>query len=349
MDTGNERQLEDENSSMEQWDPKRHLTSISSEEVRWSNGFLRSRPEKWCSGFSDHWTSLHASFGVDVRVGESKPFLGEPKSDTSFFRATVDDQPVWLAFEQATVETLLNELHPRMFSKKGGAIFIEYIAQRFLIFLAQHQAIIGGAGIKFFGRAIASDCNSSVGVKVSFTLNGTACGLSLFLPESFVQRMDGLWRRQVHSSIKNGPTVESTEELRVEIAQLSVPPHILPQYLKKGAVIDLEKGVSDQVLLRLGSKAFMCGTLMRTSESLVCKTAPGLPDAISGQDGTTRLSVECGMVLVEGYQVQELQQLGSTVSLPTGLTNRMTLCVNREKVGEADLCILDNRFVLQVV
>jgi flagellar motor switch/type III secretory pathway protein FliN len=350
MTNTNEQNKGDSATSLEEWNPHASLTVISPEEVEWSNGFLRSRPEKWCVGFSEPWMSLYSSFSVDMRVGEVKPFLGSPQSDSTCFRATVDEQPLWLAFDTPTVDFLLSEVHPRTFSKIGGQIFVEYIAQRFLVFLIRHQTIVDNAECRFFGKSLPSDCAAAGGIRLNFSVNGTNCSLSLFVSSTFVSRMDGLWRRQIHSSLKGGSGVQSNDgEVRVEVAQLAVPPHILPEYLRKGAIIDLERNVSDAVLLRVGHQPFAAATLMRSGERFVCKIAPGLPPGELLQDGTTRVSIECGRAIVEQYQLQELRQVGATLSLSSEVTNRMNLCVNREKVGEADLCVMGSRFALRVV
>ncbi len=350
MTNGNEQKKGDNPAALEEWDPRVFLSAISPEEVQWSNGFLRSRPEKWCVGFSEPWMSLYSSFSVDMRVGDVKPFLGSPQADSTCFRATVDEQPLWLAFDTPTVEFLLREVHPRAFSKLGGQIFVEYIAQRFLVFLMRHQTIVDNTECRFFGKDLPSDCTATAGIKLNFSVNGITCSVSLFVSSTFVGRMDGLWRRQIHSSLKAGSGVESSDgEIRVEVAQLGVPPHMLPEYLKKGAIIDLERSVSDVVLLRVGHRPFAAAKLMRSAESFVCKVVPGLPSGGLLQNGTTRVSIECGTAMVDQHTLQELQQAGATVSLSSEVTNRMNICVNREKVGEADLCVMGDRFALRVV
>lgn len=348
MVDGTEQRADDE-PRLEEWSPREHLESISGEEIAWSNGFLRSHPEKWCLGLGEQWISLYSLFGVDIRIGDVTPLIGKPCEDTVCFKSSIGEEDACLSFTAATIECLVKELQPRVSSKTAAQIFVDYIAQRFLVSLTQSQTVIDSARCRFFGRYLPSDCTLRAGVRVAFTLNTIPCGFTLYLSDRIIERVDGLWRRQIHSASKNGLTFNPNDLLHVEIAQLGVPPHIVPEYLKKGAVIDLEKKVSDIVTLRLGHKPLLSAKLLRSENGLACKTIPGMPRVQSLPEGTTRLSIECGRRELEASNLSELQQAGAVISLGEALSSQVSLCINQEKVGEAKLCLFDGRFAVEVL
>lgn len=349
MVNGIEQRADSEETRLEEWEPQKQLDAISTEEVAWSNGFLRSHPEKWCVGLGEQWLSLYSLFGVDVRIGDVKPLIGKPSEDSICFKSTIGEEDVCLSFTAATIDCLMKELHPRVPSKAAGPMFVDYVAQRFLVGLTQSQTVLDGATCRFFGRYLPSDCPLRAGVRVTFTLNTISCGVTLYLSDDIIEKIDGLWRRQIHSASKIGFTHHSSDRLHVELAQLGVPPHVLPDYLKKGAIIDLEKQVSDIVTLRLGHKPLVTAKLLCSESGFACKTVPGIPRIQPLPEGTTRLSIEYGSSMIDTPRLGELQQAGAVLSVDEPLSNHVHLCINQEKVGEAKLCVFEGRFAVEVL
>ena len=349
MVNGTGQQADNEETRLEEWNPQKQLEGISREEAAWSNGFLRSHPEKWCLGLGEQWLSLYALFGVDIRIGDVKPLIGKPGEDSICFKSTIGEEDVCLSFTAPTIECLVKELHPRASSKAAGAIFVDYVAQRFLVGVAQSQTVLDGASCRFFGRYLPSDCPLRAGVRVTFTLNTVSCAVTLYLSDKIIEKIDGLWRRQIHSASKAGLTHNSKDLVHIELAQLGVQPHVLPDYLKKGAIIDLEKQVSDIVTLRLGHKPLVSAKLLWSQGGFACKIVPGVPRVQPLPDGTTRLSIECGSMGVDAPMLSELQQAGAVLSMEQPLSNHVNLCINQEKVGEARLCVFEGRFAVEVL
>jgi flagellar motor switch/type III secretory pathway protein FliN len=165
------------------------------------------------------------------------------------------------------------------------------------------------------------------------------------LGEKMVDTFDRLWRRQVQLLSKVSP---GSSPLRLEIAQLGVPPQMLAEYLTRGTVIDLEVKVSESITLKVGDKPWMPARLLDVGGCFGCEMTPGAMTVPQIADGATQLSVEIGSLPIEGSQLAELSQAGATLVTHIPVSGIVNLVINQEKVAEARLCIYEGRFAIEV-
>jgi hypothetical protein len=176
-------------------------------------------------------------------------------------------------------------------------------------------------------------------------LNGKPVIVWVMLGRFMLDRLDGLWRRQIKSTIKGA---EDTSDLFIEIAQLAVPPSMLADYVRPGTAVDLEIPLSDVVSVRTRSKAILPGRLKISGGRYCVETFPGQPYQQSIPDGTTRLSVCCGVTTVDAATIAEISQSQAIWETGLNVSDRAALVVNGEKVAEAQLMEYEGRFAIQV-
>jgi flagellar motor switch/type III secretory pathway protein FliN len=331
---------------VESWEPRGFLRAIDYREARLANGFLRCHPERWFPGFAERWAPLISTLGCEVRIGEIKPTMVLPDDTWLCFRGTLDDESMVVALDRQTAELLIQEVVPNISGPLQTDLVIEYLVQRFMAVLGMSQTASETAGALIFnGRCSPSEVSLIAAVRLSFSLNSAQCSLIVALGQEAVDRMDRLWRRQVHSSVRSA---QEAGLLRFELAQLGVPPHLLSEYVSKGTVVDLEVPASDSLTLRVGSKLFMPARMIQIDGKLGCQIVSGSAANLPVAEGTSRLSIEIASLPVEPSVLAELGQVGAILNTGRALDGRVTLNINQEKIADARLCVYQGRYAVEV-
>lgn len=331
---------------VESFDWRRVLRSMDPLEARYANGFLRCHPEKWFPGIGARWSPVLSAVGADLRVGEIKPTLVLPDSQALCFKAIFGGETGIVAIDPNSARLIAQEIAPGITKPKEMSVVLEYIVQRFLAIVGMCQAGTDVAAVEIDGRCGSSDARLVGSIKMSFSLNSSPVSVLIGVGEKVADMMDGLWRRQLHSSAR---TSHQQGTLRVEVAQLGVPPQMLTEYLSKGTVIDLEVPVSDAVTLRLGHKAFMPARLVEVEGRLGCQVVQGSLTNLAVPDGTSRLSIELASVTADPARLTELGQVGSVLVLDMAPGQQVSIVINQEKVAGAKLCVYQGRFAVEVI
>lgn len=326
------------------WDPKRALRRIDPLHVRLSRGFLRCRPEKWFPGFSAQWLPLAHALGAEIRFIEVQPFLGAPHGLEIGFVGAIDEDPIALMLDLNSARVLREAFIPGA-GEDVSDVLLEYLARRLLGSLAISWSGPESSQVKF-QREVSSQAVQCAGaVKLSFSVNGSQCSVWLLLGLQTVERLDGLWTRQLRSSTRN---LDRQEEIVIEVSQLAVTPQMLVDYVRPGTVIDLEVPVSDLVTLRNQGKAWLPARLCSVDGALACETIVGTPPAGALPEGATRLSIELGSFMLGAGELTNASQIGAIYDSAVQASNLVRMVVNGEKVAEATLCTYEGRFAVSV-
>jgi flagellar motor switch/type III secretory pathway protein FliN len=327
------------------WEPERVLRQVTSDEVRYSRGFLRSKPEKLFPALTAHWLPLAHSLGVELQVTEVRPLLGISGTPEVQFAGTVDGQPVALLCDLATKGVVLSAIAPTVISGAGEVVF-EYMARRLLASLGDSWSGAEASMVLFDAEAqpLLNDLGGYVRIAGKINNNQFQCWVAL--SRALIDRLDGLWRRQWQSTSKGN---DAGGVLRFEIAQLAVPPTMLGDYLRAGTVIDLEVPSSDGVVVRLGQKVWASGRMLAgVNNSLAIEmNGPSLQTPVL-PEGTTRLAIEVGSQQVDAASISELNQVGAILGTSIALSDAVQLVINGEVVGNAQLCSYQGRFAMTV-
>ena len=333
-----------ENVTVQSWDPRKHIRRAEARDLHLSRGFLRCRPEKWFPAFAQHWASAAESLGCEVRIQEVKPVSSAPRGLEVGFVGSVDDEPIAVLTDAESARRVIEEVTPGA-SEEAKPIVLEYMARRLLSSMARSWSGPETSVVRFERDLAPKDVSLAGAVKLSVMVNTSQISFWVALGRRMVDRLDGLWRRQIQSAAK-----VSTNEtvIRLELVQLGVPPQMLSDYLKSQTVIDLEVPVSDTVILRLGTKAWMPARLIDVNGKWGCEVLPGPVIAPNIAETSTKLCVELGTVPIDSNSLAELSQVGAGILSDITVSDRVTLNINNDQVAEAQLCIYEGRFAITV-
>ena len=326
------------------WEPQRVLRRVNPADAKLSRGFLRCRPEKWFPAFSTHWLPVIHALGVEARISEIKPVLANPPVGGVAYVGSVSGERIVVAMESSAADSLSDELVPGA-AERASKVALEYFCRRFIASLALSWSGPESATVKFERDVDASGVDVAASIRVGFTVNTVPFTLWIGLGARLVDMLDGLWRRQVQTLSKVAP---GSSALRLEIAQLGVPPQMLSVYLTKGTVIDLEVKASDTITIKVGNKPWMPARLVDVGGTMACEMTPGALTVPQIAEGATQLSVEVGSLTVDSAQLAELSQGGAILNTNIPVSGVVQLVINQERVGEARLCMYEGRFAIEV-
>jgi flagellar motor switch/type III secretory pathway protein FliN len=326
------------------WEPQRSMRTLSADESRFARGFLRSKPGKWFPALTAHWLPLAHSLGVELQIEEIKPLLAAPAAAEVRFAGSVDGEPIALMCDLNTKAAILAGVVPSAMTSANDVVF-EYLARRLLSSLGESWSG-GESSMVLFDAEAQYKLGDLCGfVKLAGTANSNPFTVWIGLSRNLVERLDGLWRRQVQSTAK---ITEGGGLLHFEVAQLAVPPTMLADYLRTGTVIDLEVLASETVQIRLGSKLWGLGKLVMVNNQFAVEMTGGMPVAPVLPEGTTRLAIEIGAQNVDAATLAELTQVGSVLLTEVPVSDSVQLVINGEGVGSAALCSYQGRFAITV-
>lgn len=326
------------------WDPRRYVRKIDPSEVRLSRGFMRCRPEKWFPGFSAHWLPLAHSLGLEVRVVECKPVAVTPKGLDVSFTGSVDNEPMAILMDAESRKIAVEAVSPGA-TENAKIVTLEYLARRLLSTLALSWSGPQPSVVRFDPDRDPSEAREAGAIKLTVMINNNPCTVWLVLGRLLVDKFDGLWRRQIQSASK---LPQGNTELRLEIAQLAVPPSMLVDYMAAGTVVDLEVLISDLVTIRAGNKPWLPGRICDVGGKLGFEIVAGPTSAHSLPEGTTRLSIEFGKVSFDSTTMAEMGQVGAIYETDLPLTENVVMVINGERVADATLCSYEGRFAISV-
>lgn len=326
------------------WEPRQLLRECDHGEIHFSRGLLRSRPERWFPGFAAFWLPLAHSLGVEVQLVEVKPILLYPPSLEYGYGAHVDGEPVGILFDSASARVIADAVAPGC-DGHAEKVVLEYMVRRFIYSAACAWSAAESSRIEFDGSIDPFQQSAAASVKLTVMVNNNYCTVWTTLGKRLAERLDGLWRRQVHAQAKSE---NSQGTVHVEIAQLSVAPTMFVEYARPGAVIDLEIPVSDQLTLRLDGKSWMPVRMAANQAAFVFESLPGPAVQLEIPEGTTRLSIELGSFSIDAHAISELSQPGAIFQSELELTNRVAIVAQEKKIASGTLCAFEGRFAVVI-
>lgn len=334
-----------DNAGMTPWDPRAQLRQVDPQLARYSRGFLKTRPERWFPGFASLWLPLTHSFGAEVRVLEVKPQLSWPSEGAYTFVATVDDEPLLTRIERDSARVLLEALLPGT-GFRAAEVFLEYLARRLLSTIGASWTGPQSSTIRFEPEMSPADVRSMGAVRFQIQINGQACVVWLILGKFLVDKLDTLWKRQQQAGQRGGATDGGL--VSVELGQLAVPPNMLVDYTRSGALIDLEVPVSDLVSIRLPDNNRLSCRLVAVGDCFGLEAIAGQATNTPLPSGTTRLVVELPAVSLDASQISDLATAGALVETGVPLAAVVRMTMNGQVVKEASLCTYEGRFAVSV-
>jgi hypothetical protein len=328
---------------MELWNPHSALVVYDGNQVRYSRGFLRSRPERWFPSFAASWLPLAHSLGLELQCTEIRPVLGELPQLPIRQYGRIGEHTLAIAFDNDSAQLFTNSIAPAAQGAAADTV-CEYIVRRFFSTAMMAWSGEGDANAFLIGKQLLSEEPFCGAIKLGISIQGVGGSIWILLSRPIVEQLDGLWRRQDHVQSKDD---SSGGTATLEIAYLEVEPTALADYTRPGALIDLEITAGHHVDIRLSGKPWLHAHLGMYGESFVCETAAYASERSSASQ-LARVSVELGSMPLDAADVLELSQIGSIMDTRIPIGNRVALVVNREVVARGTLGLFEGRWAVAV-
>jgi flagellar motor switch/type III secretory pathway protein FliN len=292
---------------------------------------------------SGEWLPLTHSLGVDVKVVEVKTVLSYPRNPTFCAVAAAEGEKLAILCDDPSFDSIIEAVAPGSLQQTAKVVG-EYLACRFFATLATAWSGSEASKVVFLGDLDLDEVKVCGSIKVAIEVNGASSVLWIGLGKELTEKLDGLWRRQVRAASRQ--LGNDSKELSVEMAQLAVPPAVLVDYMRSGSVIDLEVSASDQVTLKLNSKAWLPARLISSDGNFGVEVVSGPVVSSAPIEGTTKVSVELVKETVDAGLISELSQVGAALRFDKGLSGDVVLSINGENVATGELALYEGRFAV---
>lgn len=326
------------------WDFQRLLRRVDASQAHFSRGFLQCHPEKWFPGIAAEWLPLTHSLSLELRVSEIKPVLRLPEGLEVGYGGAINGEPFGLFFDRDLVRQILEVVIPGALPESRD-IILEYVARRFVTTLAKSWGGGDSSEVQYDQRIDPFSCPYVGAVKLGIVVNGVSASIWIGLGRNIIERLDGLWRRQVQST---GKTSEGSVEIFLEVAQLAVPPADILTYTRSGTVIDLEVPAVDTVTVKSAQKLLFQSQMVNVEGRLGLETLSTPPPQQVLPEGMTRIGIVFGKFSVDSAILSENSQFGSLWDTGVLLSDSVQMILNGDVVATGTLCTYDGRFALSV-
>lgn len=332
------------------WEYERRLEHVTQEEIRFSRGFLPCDINRLLDGFAEHWVPLLLSLDTSVKNVECSTHLGSPTE--AFFQTeiSIDEEVAQVGFSEPTFlalsKTILGED-----SGFGRDIILEYLIRRLLVCVEKSLKFEPVPSIKFVARKSLFVEPPMAYLNTKFEINGHSCEMNIGLGIKAIEYLDSAWRRYVTrlTATRGFQYSDQLHTVSIELAELSVEPSVLIDYVRAGTVVDLETPVGSPVLVRLNEIPWFYGTLaifrgcyVVRAEELDCKSS-------SKEDGKTRVRIELAKFQLDQEGVIEAQQLGAMLATRIVASASANLIIGGEQVASASVHESSGKFTLTIL
>lgn len=324
------------------WDPVKVATPIDERTVRYSCGFLRSRPERWFPGFAMHWLPLGHSLGVEFSVLEVKPLLGPPRGLRYGFAGSVDDEPISVFIDEESARTIQDAVLPGA-EELGRSTVLEYLVRRFFKSISLNWSGPDSPQILFEPQISPEEMREVGAVKVVLALSATPVVIWILIGKIMVERLDQLWKKQLYSTSRQGGVENS---VLFEIGHLTVARSSVPDYIQSGRALDLEIPVSADVTTLREGRPWVVSKMRDFDGRFAFETVGMAPEGELPGPDYVRLSVCLGGGMLPAQRLSEITQPGAVFPSDIALTDRVSLSVQGEKIAEGRLMNYQGRLAL---
>lgn len=326
------------------WNPQHSLKQVSADEIDFSRGFLRSRPERWFPGFSAYWLPLAHSLGQEMQFVEVKPTLVLPAALEYGFGGKIDGEPFALYLSQESSQIITSAVSPGA-GKEAERIILDYLSRRFVATASISWSSSEQSSVEFDSRIDPTMIPAVGAIKLTFIINNSHCSIWIVLGRSMVERLDGLWRREVHSQVRS--EVE-TGQIDLEIAKIRVAPQRIAEVLTSGALVDLELSNLDYVSVLLDGRQWINSRLLYTDNYFGIETISHVLEGEDQNDFDSIISVCFAGETIDAQTVSELSQVNAAIRTAIPANNSVYLALNGEVVAEGMLCSHNGRWFVQL-
>lgn len=328
------------------WIPGELLLPVKPNQIRFANGFLKCQPQGFFPGLALHWDPIFHSFNIQVEVKGITPSLTfSLPARMQGYAARLGEERIGVFIEQDLASRLVDAIVPDAENGSEGVV-IEYLARRLFRSLSDSWSGQRRELPRFEGPISIREIDGVAAVDVTLSVNKVPGKFTVILGSEMAIVLDKLWRKL--SSVNTRFIEIPDGEISIEIAQLAIPPALLSDYVRPGAIIDLAVGITDTVLLRCSGMPWCRARLMKDGQFFAVEIGetsmanPQLPE------GASRVCFEIGQFRIALDQIENGLQQGTILSTGIRASDRSSIMVSGQQVGNGLLKIYGNRLAMVV-
>ncbi len=340
-----------ENVEFSPWEPQKVLPTLTQLEVRLSRGFLCADPTVWVSGLAEGWEALFHSLGVEVRVLGIRKALDFPQDLPVIHVVEVNGEHTIVGTDDSTMHALADAVVP---SSRGtvSELAVEYLYRRFLATLS--KCWTGGDSLTCL--AVDAEQVEEVEVVGSLGLRLDVSGVQgvvwFGIGPRLLEKLDGQWKQRIRSnssSPANDRASDTVHAVSVQIAELTVPPAMLIDYIRSGTIVDLEIPVSSRVSLLLDGAPWADGELKQFNGMFAVEIRSAVRGGLPANTSSSAVRVELARADLEVRSVPEYEQQGAILLTSRSIAPNASLVIGDETVAKVRIGQIDGRFALNVL
>jgi hypothetical protein len=332
------------------WQPKEALALIEPKQLRYSGGFLAAQPNLWFSELRQNWSKFADHLGKSLDVKGVQTIAELPDNLSHYYTISINSEPAVIGIKADDVSTLVGLLQDSP-PALAGEIFLEYLVRRFVSSLQKSWNQKDSALNCYYvqsGRVPSLVVDGAIHIEVM--LGHDLLPIWIGLSPVTVDKIDHIWKqKQAPETLDVASEGQEIVAIEVNLVELAVPPSLLIDYLRTGAVIDLAVPISSNVLLRVEGIGKVLGELVRFGENYAIKIVGEVEEEASLPPGTTRLGVEIANIKIARARFLDILKSKGCFQTAEAVTNNVSLKIGDEEVAQGVVAVLDRRFVLKVL
>ncbi|MGA1190676.1 MAG: hypothetical protein ACO3XO_00195 [Bdellovibrionota bacterium] len=329
-----------------EWSASEDLLPIRPEVIRFSKGFLRSKPEVWFPGFAAYWLPLFHTFDIHQESIETTPLLDLSAVKGITFYGSLDGEMFSLIVSEALFDFIARVELPAA-SQTAKHLFIEYFARRFMTSLASSWSAQEGAVFQFHSDLGSPPVHCSAGVRLNFRLNGEMLSLVIGMSQGLLEKMDQLWITQMLRGVVHS---RDSAGIRIVFGNTMLVPSEVGEVLSSGQMLPMNSGGSEEVLLLLDDTPWLEGKLWRHEGGIAFETIREVKEGVATEEGMTPVTFELGEIELSGRDIHLLAQPGAIHEFPQIADQpKMHIYVASKKVGEGRLLAYESQLFVKLL
>lgn len=333
-------------SNFREWNAAEDLPLICPEVIRFSKGFLRSKPEVWFPGFAAYWLPLLHTFDLSQEGVETTPLLDLSSVKGITFYGSIDGEMLTLVIPESLFDFIARVELPAA-SQTAKHLFVEYFARRFLTSIASSWSAQEGAEFQFHSDLGSPPVHCSAGVRLNFRLNGEMLSLIVGMSRVLLEKVDQLWITQTLQGVVN---IDDSSRIRLVFGSTMLVPSEVGEVLSSGQTIPINSGGSEKIRLLLDDRPWLEGRLLRHEGGVAFETIREAAQVVEIEEGMTSVSFELGEVEMSRRDIHLLAQPGALHQFPQIAEQPKThVYIADKKVGEGTLLAYESQLFVKLL
>lgn len=338
------------------WDPEVALRRYRMNEVRFSAGYLRADPRALFPTLASHWVPLFHSIGVEVNLVDVKSGLDFPEGLERIVPFQVDGEICVIGTSEEAQRIIVDAISPGC-AGTAAELVLEYIERRFIATLSKAWAKSRAPlQCSYLAPGVYEAVEISGNIGLILEVGGLPVSVWLGLGPRVLERLDLAWRTDVvnnfslaGSHLRGDVGDSSLRSISLDLAELAVPPALLIDYIRSGAIICLERGITDLVSLKVDGSSWGVGTLGQFNGKFAVEMVDLNPVTEPQPPSTARVRIELAELELDREGILEHSQPGAVLLTGTPVTSTCSLVISGENVASAVLGTIGGQMALSVL